>query len=434
MSTRIRISLLAPLVFLSLALGIQLPGLASPPAGPGFLAIRPAPKASFHGAVISVNPKRRGLAVSAVIVNRGPGALWVFEHGELIGWRLRAFSGDGRPLRLKRRSPRKRRSRTVVLRPGMSLARTFNLSAWPELSKEGVYYLYVERAVALPTGPGGATVGSPILRLTLRKGAPAAWKVVPAVPKPAYHYRPPRPPPPFPPYRVPRTGPIATLAEISAAVHGGDLGAVRRLCYHGRREPSPFYVASAEEAIAAAKMCAAVGKKFGGDTGAKLERGLTLLHPTPESFSRFVAELDPRSLTVARGRASVGILCFHAGRFVPTGNGFRFREIGGRWLLDSRATWSTGAGVSRRGYRLDVEYMLAGARLFGSLRSSVAAGKFATLGAFESAMGRRLALLEDRFMRRATGGSRGWEKFERRFLLKKKKSAGAPKDAPRNQP
>lgn len=370
------------------------------------------PVASIYGAIMTIKPTKGRLEVAATITNRGRHTVILFTGRRWLGWRLRAFDGGGRPLRsalppLPRAGPR-----LIYLRPGHSLSRRFDIAGWPELRSPGGFYFYAQRwvlgAVGVKRGRGSPVLASPILRLILRKGKTPLWKAASAVPR--LHYRPPPLAPPFPAYKVPRRGPIATLAGISQAVHSGDLNRVRQLCFSSGGGHEPFYVADAEEAVALARMCRAVGARFGPVVGARFERGLARTHPSPEGFTQLVAELDPHTLKIDGKRASVGILYWQKGKFVPTGNLFCFRLVKGQWLLDSRATLATSYFFRRDPglYARNVAAHLSAAHAFDGLARALAGGRFATLAEFRKALRSQLVAQSRRFLVESMKNNKQW--------------------------
>ncbi len=352
-------------------------------------------RTTYKGVAMEIAPVGKGLTVKVTIVNRGHLDVRV-ARGGLAGLSVSVFDGKGRRLEVvvSNHPP----SAFFRLGAGKSLSSTFDLS-WYVARRGGVGTFYVRalRAV-VAKGLTSSWLRTPTLRLTLRKGAPPVWKVVAAPPPPpAPGYR--RPAvvaAQFPRYKIPAAGPIATLAEIAAAVRAGALQRVRQLCYNGHHGPEPFYVAFAQRAVAAARCIQAVKKRFGVNPWPHLV-------PSPEVFYHILRRLDPGSVHVNGNRASVGVLWFHDGKFVPFPSfAYHFRKIHGHWLLDSWATQSSSPRVTPGLYRLNVENSLREAAVFDGLARDVAAGKFASLHTFMAAARVRLAAQGRWFMAHAT--------------------------------
>ncbi len=372
---------------------------------------------NFHGAAITIKPEQGRLAIKATITNSGRSSLFLFQGG-FDGWHVFAFDDKGRSL--QRIRDQSAFTGVVRFRAGASTSHIFTLAhyfRWRPAKAEpdqlgttthaanggekppiaGTFYVYVMRQVATKTA--SAFVKSPILKLELRPGAAPAWREVNVIPHPkirrtATHVLPPLPAA----YPIPGTGPIVTLATIDRAVHAGNMQEVQQLCCH---EPTtPFYVAAAQAAVDAKQVCAIVQKKFGKAAAISLNQFLTSTGSSPDTFSRFVRELDPRSLRITHGTATVGVVYFHLGKFVRVPSfKFCFRRIHGRWLLDSRATMAT-AGIANKMYRLNVGNALRKARIFASLSNKLAAGRFATLSEFQHKVDQQLAENSERFMAR----------------------------------
>ena len=191
--------------------------------------------ARFGGVSISARPGRRSLVIRAIAKNRGNRAATLVEASNSFGWWLSMFDRNGRRLpytatRLK--TQYLPGGRLIYLAPGKTAVGVLKLSRYFRLRHSGVFYLFASRLVAAGGYKGGSTNGlvqkyvrSPILKLTLHRGFPPVWKVVPALPrlKPI----PPLAPgiaPRFPKYNIPTSGPIATPAPIAQAVRAGELG------------------------------------------------------------------------------------------------------------------------------------------------------------------------------------------------------------------
>ena len=347
----------------------------------------PPPVRRFDGALITLTPVRHRLAVEAVIKNSGGDTLDL-DRGGVDGWQLWVMDSAGNRMSVQ---PTTGATFSATLAPGASLKKLFPLAAYSKGKRPCCLYVYVTRWIASKNGT--AVITSPILKMTLRNNAPPKWKTVPFVPKPERHLPAHVLVPPFPPHVLPATGPITALEEISKAVHTGNLRHVKQLCYHGSAAPPPFIVALAQEAVAVHRYCLALHKRFGADPEKQMAGSLT----TPESFSSFLAELNLKTATIQGDRASVGTLWFNGKKFVPMPNFvFRFRRIGGHWLLDSRATYE--GVLTKRQYRLNVENCQKNADVFNSLAREIGTGRYATLAAAEKAAGKRLAAVGDWFM------------------------------------
>ncbi len=328
-------------------------------------------------------------------------------QGGSLGWRLLVYDRRGNRLPYTaaaqdRRTRSAGRSRGIRLRPGSSRVKEFHIRRYCAVPRSGTFYVYACRAVTAVRGGGGpppqpssAYVRSPIYRLTLRKGQPPTWKVVRALPVP----RPPAPPkrpvvPPFPKYKMPASGPIVTLAEVSEAVHAGDLSRVKRLCYSGGPGKAPYFVAMAQDAISIARFCRALQKKFGINP----QRRLTQTHTTPKSFSQFLAEIDAPALKINGDRAAVPVLWYDKGKFVRFPKfDIRFRKVHGRWLLDSWASYKPISPPWQ--YRMDVENELTESHMYGALTRALDKKHFANLKAFEAYANPKAAAQDNWFMR-----------------------------------
>jgi hypothetical protein len=378
--------------------------------------MRPKPVKTFAGTHILAAPRNRPLEIRTTTVNHSSSFVTIFKGGP-FGSRLSVFDASGTRLR----SPAfwtgpggSASGHLFYLAPGASTKNKFVLKGNAPFNATGVFYVYISRIVVEGKWGNGPTtriaqktIRSPILKLTLRKGRPPLWQVVSRVPRP-----PPRPmrhqrgtfTPHYPPYRIPTTGPIAVLAQISKAVRAGNIQAVKQLCLHGSRQPPPLYVANAEEAIALASYCAAIGKQFGHAIGAKALRGLGQIHPSPEGFSHTLKVLNFRSLRIKGDRASVGTFWFNGKEIVPMPKfAFRFRKVNGHWLLDSRASYRS--TITPRGYHLNAENSIKEAQLFDSLSRELAAGRFATLAEFTAVADRMMAAEDDWFTSQSLHGT-----------------------------
>ncbi len=383
--------------------------LSRPPALMQTMQImRPKPVKTFAGTHILAAPRNRPLEIRTTTVNRSRSFVTISKGGS-FGCRLSVFDASGTRLR----SPAfwigpggAASGRSFYLAPGASTKNAFVLKGNAPFNATGVFFVYVSRLVVKGKWDGGSVVGmrqgfvrSPIMKLTLRKGWPPLWQVVSRVPRPPPGTMPVQRlalTPHYPPYRIPTTGPIAVLAQISKAVRAGNMQAAKQLCWHGSRQPPPFYVASAEEAVAIQNYCRALGKQFGRAIGAKALRGLGQIHPSPEGFSHTLKVLNFRSLRIKGDRASVGTLWFNGKKIVPMPKfAFCFRKVNGHWLLDSRASyrWTLTSG----GYQLNVENSVKEAQIFDSLTRELAAGRFATLAELIAVADRKMAVENDWF-------------------------------------
>lgn len=378
--------------------------------------ISPAPVDTFAGIHIAIKGHRHSLNVTAITTNQGKDTATIFRStGDFVESGLMMFDPKGRKLKytnaFQKKLWRPRVLRSTDLGPGKAIKKTFTIDRYYKFARRGVFYLYVAELVAKGKGKGSSVpakqkfVRSPILKLTLRQGRPPEWRVVPAVPKPGPR-RTQLAVPPFPKYNIPAGGPVATLDGISTAVRAHDLKRVKQLCYHGASGPEPFIVANAREAIAISNFCKAMQNKFGINP----EKHLTLTHPTPESFSYLVKELNVRSLKINGDDASVGILYFKGKKFAPMPNfAFCFRKVRGHWLLDSGATYKH-LSQSRGQYRLAIEKSIRETHVFDSLTRQLAAGRFAALKDFTAVAARRLAAVNDWFMLQSMKNNKRWMK------------------------
>ena len=370
---------------------------------------RPAPL-EFHGVRISLKPVPGQIAVKAKITNEGGNAVWLPGP---IRWELALLDNTGnliRTVRSLRRPPAAGSTvyKSIILKPGKSFS-TKPFFVNTDTERRGTFYIFVQREVTAGRGKtstlNSVTIRSKILRLTIRPGTLPAWRIVKRIPPSIPHA-----PvvqlstnPPYPTHRIPTTGPIAALAEISKAVRAGNIQAVKQLCWHGSRQPPPVYVANAEEAIAMMKFCHAIGRQFGRPIGAKALRHLEQTHPSPKGFSRFVEELNLRSLRINGNRASVGTLWFNGRKFVPMPKfAFHFQKIRGHWLLDSRATYKE--MLTARQYQLNVENSVKDTQIFDSLSQGLLEGRFATLAEFTATADRKMAAENDWFTSQSLHG------------------------------
>ncbi len=347
------------------------------------------PVLEFAGVRIFVRARRGSLALAASLTNGGKRPVTLLK-GSPLRWRPRMFDRTGRAIQSSHAQWQP--GRFEYLAPGGVLRKVFALDRYYTLPRTGVFYVYLSGLVVAGKWDGGSMRGveqkyvrSAILRLTLRKGSKPSWKIVASVPvwERVFPTRPPEPP--YPKFKVPSTGPIATLAAISRAVDAGDLRGVQRLCCDSGYGPG-FFVAMAHLAIATRKYCQALKRRFGADP----EVALTRRRPTPETFAHFLAELDPATLRVSGHTASVGILWFHGGKFMRMpGFSFRFHQVKGQWLLDQRATYPGTATAGGR--HLNIRGDLRQAKIFGSLARAVASGRLGSLRAAYAATDHELA-------------------------------------------
>lgn len=349
----------------------------------------PKPVKTFRGVRILIHTKKKKLGIETTTENRGKNIVTLISGGQ-FGWKLSVFDRDGHKLSHSAARTKKHiipHRKLIYLDPGKSIKRIFILSQYYQIPSQGVFYVYVSRWVAGGKWSGGSTIGlvqkfvrSPILKLTLHQGAVPAWKVVHAVPhhKPAPQTQPSNTPP-YPKYKVPATGPIAALAALSKAVQASDLDRVKQLCYEKKIKPG-YITAMAKEAIVIRRFSLAVQNKFGMNP----EKRLTRTHSTPESFSHFLKELNPKTLKIKGNMAKVGVWYIHKGKLLPMPSfAFHFRKVKGHWLLDSWATYKSVFKTKAR-YRLGVEHKLRQAKMFDSWTHTLAKRHFANLHAFEA--------------------------------------------------
>ncbi len=384
------------------------------------LAARPIGyPSSRDGIKVEITPSPHGVAVVATVANRGRVNAYLI-HGGLLGvWRLFVFDAAGRLVHSTsvahlhmppRISPH-------TLNPGMAADKRFDLSRYLHGAGRATFYVYVERYVGVQSGKntGFFILRSPVLRASICRGAPPLWKVVAAVPIPGMKARPNRAAvaaPAFPRYKIPTTGPIATLAAMAKATHARDISAVRRLCFNGHHAAEPFYIALAARAVAARRCISVVKNRFGIDPWPRVV-------PSPDVFSHILRQLDPRAVHIHGETATVGVLWFDGGKFKPFPSfSYHFRKIHGRWLLDSWATQESAPRASARSYRLNVENSLREAGVFNSLARDLAAGKFANIHAFQAAARRRMAAISDWFMVQSLKNNKAWMKTNA-WLVKK---------------
>ncbi len=396
----------------------------------------PPPVAEFGGVRITATPGTKPLSIKFETVNGGRKVATLFEISNPPrrphGCRLHAFDRFGNSLPdstawLKKVGP-PHHSRLVHLAPRHSISEIFTLAGRFKLAPPGRFYFYAVRSVITGSYKGGNPAGfaqasliSPILQLTLRKGHAPTWNIVQAVPKPketpsnAVLATAPR----FPEYRIPTTGPIATLAQIAQAAKSHDLAAVRKFCYDGHHAAEPFYVALAEQAIAEGRCVAAAKERFGIDPWPQIE-------PSPAAFSQLLLRLNPQSLKVHNDLASVGVLWLHAGKLIPFPSfAYHFRKVRGYWLLDSWATQSSIPHSSERSYRLNVDNCLKQARVFDHLKRDLVAGKFADLRTFKVFARRRMGAVSDWFVLQSMKGNKQWMKNNAQWV-KRVKGEGKP--------
>ena len=379
----------------------------------------------YRGVAMSIKPDRGRLNVTAGITNRGKRVVFV-QHAAMLKWTVTVLDDRGRPLAGRRGSPVPAEGIDVPLRPGEQETKIFDLTGLSGLRPPGIFYVYSTVPVLAHPGPNDhlytVFFRSPILRLTLAEGTPPIWKVVNSFPR----YRPwqkflPISPvaPPYPKHKLPTTGPIATLSEIATAVSVRDLKAVRKLCCDDLHATVPFYVALAAEAIAEEKCIAEAAGKFGVNPWPGFR-------PSPRVFSNILSRLNLPSLKVKRKTASVGVLWFHAGRFVALPL-FRyyFHRVHGRWLLDFWATQESARSPSVRSYRLNVENSLREARAFESLTRGMAAGRFATVVDLKAAARQQFADVEDRFMLQSMKSNKRWMQAHARLIERLEKGERA---------
>lgn len=390
---------------------------------------------TYHGVTLSIAPSRRRLIVTATITNHGGRVVFV-QHGAMRKWTFGVLDVRGRSLVKQRHLPAHTEGFDSPLPPGRSKVQKFSLERLPGLAAPGTFYVYSTAPIlAKPVGNGRLKTvyfRSPILRLILAVGKPPAWKVVAAMPRPQRRPRRRRVPavvPPYPRFKIPGTGPIATLSGIAKAVGSQDLDAVRKLCYKGHHAVLPFYVAFAAQAIAEDQCIASGKKKFSVNPWPRLQ-------PSPQVFSNILSRLNPRSLKVNGNTASVGIFWFHRGKFIAFPSfGYHFRKVNGRWLLDSWATQESARGPSLRSYRLNVENSLRQAETFESLAKDLAAGRFVSLSDLRAAARHRFGAVSDWFMLQSMKHNKQWMRANV-WLAKRieKEEKAAKNQAPETQP
>jgi hypothetical protein len=346
---------------------------------------------TFDGVSIAVHPDPKTPSITAIITNDGKDTVTIVERVYISESGLLMFDSAGNFLPFtnaeKKRMVLPHPNNEFKLAPGKSLSNFFILSQYYQFNGPGVFYVYVSRMVIGGTWKGDWTSGlqlkyvrSPILQLTLKTGAPPIWKVVPAIPLPNSASQGSQGSqliiPPYPRHQIPTTGPIATLAQISIAVHTGDLEQIKRLCYQSDSGPEALFVDDAESAIALTIFCNALQKRFGVNP----EQHLAQTHSSPETFSRFLNELNLNSLKINGDEASVGILEYQRGKFVPGSFAFYFRKVNGYWLLDSWATYKRIMSIKQ--YLLEVQYRHKQMQMFNSLTQSLIDNHFANLQEF----------------------------------------------------
>ena len=391
--------------------------------------VRPPPSViQYHGAVISLKPIPKRLAVRAELANRGTRTVLAVK-GRGYGWRLCAFNGLGRPLAAAGRALTT--ETLVTLRPGASLTRTFTVGRYCRGERTGMLYIYVVRWMAVNNGLTSALM-SPIHRLRFRKGQPPAWKIVPSIPmpRPGAKARVRKGTPPYPPHIIPKTGPVAALARIARAVDSGNVSKAEALCLPEQAVPQPLIAAMAVEAVNLARLRAVILKQFGVDWC----KGMEDLHPSPAEFPQFLEELNPQTLKIRGNKASVGTVYYNGKAFVPfPGFDFRFRKIRSHWLVDSWATYRHISTPAR--YRQNVIGDLREARLFRSLTDQIKAGRFTNLHEVLKSADRRLAVEDDWFTLQSMKNNKQWMKNNAQWVKRVEKSEQASgKASPQTQP
>lgn len=392
----------------------------------------------FSGVRIVLVPARNSLVIRALTENHGMEIATLIRGGR-FGCQPVIYDRNGRKLRysaLREKLINAGQTHLVFLDPGATRKRVFVLKSYLAKLRTGRYFVEISRLVIRGKYAGGETanlaqkfVVAPILRLTIRSGLPPVWKVVGSVPRPKPGPRPATPAvPAFPRYVIPKTGPIATMSMIAQAVGAHNLNQVRQLCYSGGHSTTPFYLASAKEAIAATRYCRAVQKRF----GVNLEKQIS---PSPDMFQHFLAELNPRSLKIKGEKASVGALWFDKGKFVPMPSfAFHFRRIRGRWLLDSWATYSSNPPTSLASYRRNTEYCLREARMFDSLARAASGTQFANYHEFNIFAEHRMVAQDDWFTLQSMKDNPQWMKDNAQWVKRVKMNEKAAKKKATTQP
>lgn len=140
---------------------------------------------AYKGVRISIVADPQKPVVTAIVTNTS-------NHGATLwkgqfGWQLVASNSHGWGLGATRAQQalwrgQPRGEHPVLLGPGISMSKRFNLPRLRVMPKHGVFYVQVRRIV---TVDGLACpISSPVLQLTLKLRAPPSWKVVSTMPQP----------------------------------------------------------------------------------------------------------------------------------------------------------------------------------------------------------------------------------------------------------
>jgi len=385
--------------------------------------IRPLPR-STHGLVARLAPKKSGLAVEAEIANTGS-AVATLSSGPTGGWRLRVFSVvDGRlekaPLttaghKMNMISREGWTNSTVVIRPGKTKVKDLRLRNYFAIKAPGRYIMQATTQWINITGRRYfVRLGTNLLGFTLNRAGKITWQTRNVTwPEPI-----PRKIPPTPQlhsWEIPRTGPVAALARLAAAIKRGDVQAAHSLVYAPSRESHTLAVVDDE--LALRRLLATLGQHF----GAAAQGQFRAIPSTAsiEATENVLRLLDMKTLTIEGNQAEVR--CWEFSRvvwkWVP---GWRvyFRRVRGQWKITGHPQQFPKNSPPRIWDRL----LRAQTAIYNSLRHKVKTGKVRSFTNFEAELKTRLKAAAAENSKEMMAYMKGWMRKWRAGVVAQRKA------------
>ncbi|MGC9261616.1 MAG: hypothetical protein ACP5I8_16250 [Phycisphaerae bacterium] len=349
---------------------------------------------SEDGLVVQLAPGKSGVAVLAKITNTGD-TVASLSNGPASGWTLGVYKVVGGRAEKALRTVVGHEmnmaacggmvNSTLAIPPGKTREMELRLRKYFVISLPGVYIVRAITQWCSVVGSGAyVRLGTNLIGFTLNPKGKIAWQTRNVTwPKPK-----PRKVPPGPVLQssqIPKTGPVAALAQLAGAIKRGDAQTAHHLVYAPSGESHNLAVV--DEELAFNRLASALGRRFGANAKARLKPVPPAISPTATQC--LLRHLDLKTLKVEGDSAQVRAWAFVYGRLwkwepnVP----LYFRRVKGNWKLADGPNRFPRNSPPRIWDRLT----RAQAVIYDSLRHEIEAGKFHSFVDFDAQYRARLA-------------------------------------------